>query len=99
MMDLATRVTIPETVLFRDLDGEAVLLDTVSGRYFGLNEVGTRMWALLQFHGEIEAVCRDRKGLSRTSVTGIFIVIARSVSDKAIHTFFVARWIASLRPQ
>ena len=59
MMDLATRVTIPETVLFRDLDGEAVLLDTVTGRYFGLNEVGTRMWALLQFHGEIEAVCRD----------------------------------------
>jgi hypothetical protein len=58
MTDLTTRITIPESVLFRDLDGEAVLLDTVSGRYYGLDEVGTRMWSLLQRHGEIEAVCR-----------------------------------------
>jgi hypothetical protein len=59
MMDFATRVTVPESVLFRDLDGEAVLLETATGRYYGLNEVGTRMWSLLQFHGEIEAAYRD----------------------------------------
>jgi hypothetical protein len=58
MIDLSTRVTVPESVLFRDLDGEAVLLETGSGRYYGLDEVGTRMWSLLQLHGEIEAVCR-----------------------------------------
>ena len=58
MTDLTTRVTVPESVLFRDLDGEAVLLETATGRYYGLNEVGTRMWSLLQLHGEIEAVCR-----------------------------------------
>ncbi len=52
------RVAIPETVLFRDLDGEAVLLATENGRYFGLNEVGTRMWSLLRLHGDAEAVCR-----------------------------------------
>jgi hypothetical protein len=52
------RVAIPETVLFRDLDGEAVILATDSGKYFGLNEVGTRMWTLLQLHGEIEATCQ-----------------------------------------
>lgn len=51
------RVAIPETVLFRDLDGEAVLLATESGKYFGLNEVGTRMWSLLHLHGDVEAVC------------------------------------------
>jgi hypothetical protein len=59
MMDLATRVTVPESVLFRDLDGEAVLLETATGRYYGLNEVGTRMWSLLHLHGEIEATYRD----------------------------------------
>jgi hypothetical protein len=58
MTDLTTRVTVPESVLFRDLDGEAVLLETGSGRYYGLNEVGTRMWSLLQIHGETGAVCR-----------------------------------------
>ena len=59
MIDLMTRVTVPESVLFRDLDGEAVLLETGSGRYYGLDEVGTRMWNLLRQHGEIEAACRD----------------------------------------
>jgi len=34
-------------VVFRDLDGEAVLLDLASGTYFGLNEVGTRIWQLV----------------------------------------------------
>jgi hypothetical protein len=34
-------------VLFRDLAGEAVLLDLEAGTYFGLNEVGTRAWNLL----------------------------------------------------
>jgi hypothetical protein len=52
------RVAIPETVLFRDLEGEAVLLATDSGKYFGLNEVGTRMWSLLRLHGDVEQVCQ-----------------------------------------
>ncbi len=34
-------------VLFRDLAGEAVLLDPEAGIYFGLNEVGTRAWNLI----------------------------------------------------
>lgn len=33
-------------ILFRDLAGEAVLLDPDAGTYFGLNEVGTRAWNL-----------------------------------------------------
>ncbi|HXW08443.1 MAG TPA: PqqD family protein [Vicinamibacterales bacterium] len=35
-------------VVWRDLDGEAVLLDLSSGAYFGLNQVGTRIWQLLE---------------------------------------------------
>lgn len=31
-----------------DLDGEAVILDTAAGEYYGLNEVGTRIWTLLR---------------------------------------------------
>ena len=34
-------------VLYRDLDGQTVILDLSSGKYFGLNEVGTRIWALM----------------------------------------------------
>jgi hypothetical protein len=35
-------------VLFREIEGECVLLDLGSGTYFGLNEVGTRIWNLLR---------------------------------------------------
>ena len=35
-------------VLFREIDKECVLLDLGSGTYFGLNEVGTRIWSLLR---------------------------------------------------
>ena len=37
-----------EDVLVRALDGEAVLLDMASGKYFGLNEVGSRVWELIE---------------------------------------------------
>lgn len=54
MATLSTRVTVPEGVMFRELDGEAVLLELHSGRYFGLNETGTRMWTVLLEHGRVE---------------------------------------------
>jgi Coenzyme PQQ synthesis protein D (PqqD) len=42
-----TRLRPRGDVLFRDLGGEAVLLDPEAGTYFGLNEVGTDIWGLL----------------------------------------------------
>jgi hypothetical protein len=54
--NLASRITIPDDVLFRDLEGEAVILSTESGKYYGLDEVGTRMWNLLSQHGQVEPV-------------------------------------------
>jgi hypothetical protein len=38
---------IPEHVLFRELGGEGVLLNLQTEQYFGLDEVGTRIWMLL----------------------------------------------------
>jgi hypothetical protein len=50
------KVSIPDDVVFRDLAGEAVILNLASGIYLGLNEVGTRMWNLLAEHGSTEQV-------------------------------------------
>ena len=41
-------------VLVQELAGEAVLLDLDSANYFGLNEVGTRVWQILVEHGSPE---------------------------------------------
>lgn len=45
-----------ENVVSRELEGEAVILNLESGVYFGLNEVGTRIWALIQQHGSLRKV-------------------------------------------
>jgi hypothetical protein len=45
--------------VFRDLDGEAVILHLGSGTYFGLDAVGTRIWQLIELHGGLRAVFDD----------------------------------------
>lgn len=39
--------TVSKDVLFQEVSGETVLLDLASEQYFGLDEVGTRIWMLL----------------------------------------------------
>lgn len=41
------RVSRPEGVLVRELSGEAVILNLETESYFGLDEMGARMWAAL----------------------------------------------------
>jgi hypothetical protein len=40
--------------MFREIAGEAVLLDLNSETYFGLDEIGTRMWSVLLASASIE---------------------------------------------
>lgn len=47
---------LSKDAIFRDLNGEAVILDLASGAYFGLNEVGTRIWQLIERHGRLQIV-------------------------------------------
>lgn len=46
-LSLSSRVRISEHTLFHELHGETVLLELSRGVYFGLDEVGTRVWQLL----------------------------------------------------
>jgi len=49
-----SRVVAPEDVMFRELDGEAVLLNLDNEAYYGLDDVGTRIWELLTSSSSIE---------------------------------------------
>ena len=51
--------TLSKDAVFRDLDGEAVVLHLGSGTYFGLNAVGARIWQLMEQHGVLRAVFDD----------------------------------------
>lgn len=50
--------SLAKDVLLREIDGEAVLLNLQSGKYYGLNETGTRMVNLLQAGNPIDAAVR-----------------------------------------
>ena len=56
MSTLETRISIPKDVLFHEVDEEMVLLNLVSGKYFSLDDVGTRMWALMTEYEQLKAV-------------------------------------------
>ena len=55
-VSLASKVTQSEDVLIQEVGGEAVLLDLASERYFGLDPVGTRIWALMSEHENLQAI-------------------------------------------
>jgi hypothetical protein len=55
-LSLDCRIAISEDAVFRELDGEAVILQLESGVFFGLDPVGTRLWQLIDTHGQLGAV-------------------------------------------
>lgn len=50
-----TRVSIPDHVITRAVGGSTVILDVNSGRSFTLDQVGSRVWALLVATGSAQA--------------------------------------------
>ena len=48
------KITISEETLSQEVNGETVILDLKSESYFGLDEVGTRIWQLINEHGDLK---------------------------------------------
>jgi hypothetical protein len=53
-IDFHKRTVVPEHVMFRELEGESVLLNVETETYFGLDDVGTRMWNALEAADSIQ---------------------------------------------
>lgn len=56
MLTRDARFKIPEQVVTRQVGDETVLLNLVSGTYFGLDPVGSRFLELLEAEGSLAAV-------------------------------------------
>lgn len=54
-ISFSDRVTVPDEVLISNLQDESVILNLNSERYFGLDNVGTRMFSVLSESNSIEA--------------------------------------------
>ena len=57
-MSPSQRLRISDAAVVRDLDGESVILNIDSGIYFGLDQVGTRIWQLIGQYGEVDSILR-----------------------------------------
>ena len=48
--------TLSDEILSQEVNGETVLLDLDGESYFGLNDVGTRIWQLLQSEHSVAGI-------------------------------------------
>ena len=59
MVSLADRLVVPQHVLVRFMDRESVLLNLETERYFGLDEMGTRMWQVVTAAPNVETALQQ----------------------------------------
>lgn len=55
-MSLPAAVTINADIICQELDGQSVLLNPMTGGYFGLDQVSSFIWQLLQDTGSAQEV-------------------------------------------
>jgi hypothetical protein len=53
-------------LIWKVVDGEAMILDVTSGDYFSLNRVATEVWTALQAGGELETIVEATAARYRT---------------------------------
>ena len=49
---------IPEGVVFTLMDQDAILLNTLTGKYYGLDDIGARLWNLIAGGSSAEQACQ-----------------------------------------
>ena len=55
-MTLDDKIVVPESVIYQKVGGELVFLNMDTGKYYGLDPVGTRIWELLYEKKPLRAV-------------------------------------------
>ena len=79
--------SISDEVLSQEVNGETVLLDLEGESYFGLNEVGTRIWQLIQSDntvGETLDTLTDEYEVSREQLESDVGALLSKLSDAGL---------------
>jgi hypothetical protein len=86
-VSLNTSAKISDDVVFRELDGEGVILNLASGIYFGLDETGARMWRLIEQHAHLGAVLAalcDEYDAQRETIEQDLLRLTLELSEKGL---------------
>lgn len=92
-ISLRSVVAINKDVVSRDLEGEEVILNLESGIYFGLNGVGTRIWALIQEHrslGRVFQVMQEEYEVAPAVLEADLLELVDALRQKGLVSVFPA---------
>jgi len=56
MIDQETYVKRNSDVFANEIDGEAVMMNIQTGKYYGLDEVGSRIWELMEHKIQVKKI-------------------------------------------
>ena len=86
-LSLDATVSQNPEVVSREVEGELVLLDLESATYFGLNQVGSRIWALVGELGSLRKVCETMEreyAAPREQLERDVLSLVRELRDKGL---------------
>ena len=87
MNNFAYKMVIPQQVLARQVGDETVMLDLDNGTYYGLDQVGTRIWQLLAEGKTLAQVCDtmiEEYEVSREEIERDVTRLVADLSDKGL---------------
>ncbi len=61
-LTLDALVTHGNDQVFTVMDGEAVLMSVENGKYYKLDDIGTRIWSLIETPAAIDSLCEQLSG-------------------------------------
>ena len=88
-LTLDSAVGVSEDTVFRELDGQSVLLNLATGMYFGLDAVGTRIWQLAAENGSLRSIAdrlTQEYDAERATLERDLIALAGQLVDKGLWT-------------
>lgn len=89
-IDLDRTVRVTDDTVFRELAGEAVLLQLEAGMYYGLDPVGTRLWQLMAERGKLRDVfdaAREEFDVDAETLQHDLLALVAALAEKKLVTF------------
>ena len=86
-VSLDRNIRISDDTVFRELAGEAILLQLEAGMYFGLDPVGTRLWQLMATRGNLRDVyetAREEFDVDPATLERDLLALATQLADKKL---------------
>ena len=86
-MTLDTRLAPSPDAVYRELDGEAVILHLETGQYYGLDPIGTRVWRLISDHPrprDLAAVLLDEYDVDAERLASDLLALLTRLAERRL---------------